>query len=198
MIHQLSKTVLIPRIRQRLWRSDTNPTTIGHHRRNWQNSSNNGPVTDRYEKEHGVLKRTTEVDPDQKKLWLTSSVTQDSPGPLVILSENLTDTQINSVIEDAKKTYSHLNNTSKILDVESINCLFSGLGKHLSIQLPRANCQIQFDKNKSSMILDEVDANETNSISKRHTTNEILIQGLLATNCKNAVVRYSINVSSKL
>ena len=59
----------IPGIGQRLRRQHS---TTGHHKSNWQNTNNNGPVT---EKDRGVRKKTVEVNAEQAILRFTRRLT---------------------------------------------------------------------------------------------------------------------------
>ena len=69
-----------------------------------------------HRKRPGVPKRTTKTDSEQAKLWLARSLThttqpdqiQDSMGPLIILAENLTDTEIDRTIDVAEKANKEL------------------------------------------------------------------------------------------
>ena len=75
-----------------------------------QNTNNTGPDT---EKDWRVRTRATETNPEQTELWFTGgSPTQSNQshalGPLTISAENMTDTEIDRIIGDAKKANTEL------------------------------------------------------------------------------------------
>ena len=105
-IYQIAQAAQISGNGQRFRRADADTTTARQHKDYWQGIHINGPNT---EEERRVRTRTTKINPEQAKLWLTRrpptqpDKNQDSTGPLTTTAENMTDREIDRIIEDGKK-----------------------------------------------------------------------------------------------